>query len=140
MEISLVRNLLYTLFLLVLISCREEIIEPGNFAGNINEPVQVNIRNSYTLVMNAKKFTMNLSVPASFSSTESRISYTVLDVESGYVDIRVKDFYNVERYSFFIATELTFYTDIMDGFVPKTINIRTESFSGKIRIQLTNAN
>ncbi|HLG32244.1 MAG TPA: hypothetical protein VI362_04335 [Ignavibacteriaceae bacterium] len=132
-------NKVPVLFLLILLifSCREEIVEPGNFAGNINEPIQINDQNSFTFLINARQFSMNLTVPATFNSSTSRISITLNDHESGTVFISIRDSANRERYTHSLAEDVSFYTDVMDGFVPDIIKIRTESFSGKLRIQLT---
>jgi len=80
---------------------------------------------------------MNLTVPATFNSSTSRISITLNDHESGTVFISIRDSANRERYTHSLAEDVSFYTDVMDGFVPDIIKIRTESFSGKLRIQLT---
>jgi len=122
---------------LIIFSCRDEIVEPGNFAGNINEPIQINDRNSFTFLINARQFSMNLSAPATFNSSASKISITLNGHESGTVFISIRDAANRERYTHSLAQDVSFYTDIMDGFVPDIIHIRTESFSGKLRIQLT---
>ena len=67
--------------LILLISCREDILHPDEIAGNINEPVQVNSRNSYTLIINAKNLSINISAAASFNTTLARISVTLIDHE-----------------------------------------------------------
>ena len=124
---------------LFIFSCREEIVDPGNFAGNINEPIHVNNSNSFTFLINARQFSMNLSVPATLNSSASRISITLNDHESGTVSISIRDSENRERYNHSLAEDVSYFTDLMDGFVPDRVQIRTDSFSGKLRIQLTDA-
>lgn len=116
-------------------ACREEIIEPDNFVENVNEPVQINERNSYIFLLNAQDFSMNLSVPASFNSYRTRFNVTLIDYESGYISITVKDFDQQERFRYFVAEEVSFHSDLLDGYVLKTINISTVNFSGKIKAE-----
>ena len=116
-------------------ACREEIIEPDNFVENVNEPVQINERNSYIFLLNAQDFSMNLSVPASFNSYRTRFNVTLIDYESGYISITVKDYDQQERFRYFVAEEVSFHSDLLDGYVLKTINISTVNFSGKIKAE-----
>ena len=116
-------------------SCREEIIEPDNFVENVNEPVQINERNSYIFLLNAQDFSMNLSVLASFNSFRTRFNVTLIDYESGYISIAVKDYDQQERFRYFVAEDVSFHSDLLDGYVLKTININTVNFSGKIKVE-----
>ena len=120
---------------LITLSCREEVIEPDNFVENVNEPVQINERDAYTFLLNAQDFSMNLSVPAYFSSIRTRFNVTLIDYESGYISISVEDYDERERFRYFVAEDVSYHSDLLDGYVLKTINIRTERFSGKIRIE-----
>ncbi len=127
-----------TLLFIILIlsfSCREEIIEPDNIVGNINEPVQITERNSYALLLNARNLTMNLSVPLYFSSARTRFNVRLIDYDSGYTNISVQDISQIERFSYYIAEEVSYHTELLDGYVPTTININTDNFSGKIKIE-----
>lgn len=116
------------------LSCREGVIEPGNFVGNINDPVQVNNKNSYTFIVNAKTFSMDLLVPASFNSSTSRISVTIADYESGSVNVSIRDEQQTERFKYFVNEDVALYTHLLDGYIPETINITTENFTGKLKI------
>lgn len=128
--------ILLLLTVILIFSCREGVIEPENFVGNVNEPIQINQRNSYTFLVNAEFFSMELSVPATFSSSTARITITLIDHESGYVNLALKDSDERERYRHFIADDVDLFTDLLDGFVLKTINIRARDFSGKLKIEL----
>ena len=130
------KKLTFLLIVLIFFSaCREEIIEPDNFVENVNEPVQINERNSYIFLLNAQDFSMNLSVPASFNSFRTRFNVTLIDYESGYISITVKDYDQQERFRYFVAEEVSFHSDLLDGYVLKTINISTVNFSGKIKAE-----
>lgn len=123
------------LIFLFSISCREEIIEPDNLVGNINEPVQIRDRNAYTFLLDAQNLTMNLSVTLYFSSARTRFNVTLVDYESGHTNISVQDISDIERFRYYIAEEVSYHTELLDGYVPTTININTENFSGKIKIE-----
>lgn len=125
------------LFLVIILSfsCREEIIEPDNLVGNINEPVQIRDRNAYTFLLDAQNLTMSLSVTLYFSSARTRFNLRLVDYESGYTNISAQDISNIERFRYYIAQEVSYHTELLDGYVPTTININTENFSGKIKIE-----
>ena len=127
--------LLLSASLLIFVSCREEVIEPDNFVENVNEPVQINERNSYIFLLNAQDFSMNLSVPAYFNSIRTRFNVTLLDYRSGYISIAVEDFEEHERFRYFGAEDVSYHSDLLDGYILKTINIRAVTFSGKIKIE-----
>ena len=124
-----------SIILLSLISCREEIIQPDNFVGNINEHVQLNDRNSFTFLLNANNFTMNLSVVTYFSSSRTRFNITLVDYESGYTNVSVKDFNSTERFRYFVAEDISYHSEVLDGYIPNLVIIRTQNFSGKIKIE-----
>ena len=125
------------LFLLIIfsVSCREEIIEPDNLVGNINEPVQLRERNSYSFLVNANKLSMSLSVPLYFSAARTRFNISLIDYESGYTSISVQDMSKIERFRYLIAEEVPYHSELLDGYVPSNIVISAENFTGKIRIE-----
>ncbi len=133
-------RLAFISFLLILvISCREDIIHPDELAGNVNDPVQLKSSNSYTFIINAKDLSMNISSHTSFNTTLARISVTIIDHESGYVNISVKDFNDIERFRYFVDDDISLFTEVIDGYSPNSIDIRMQALSGKLRIQLSRA-
>ena len=78
---------------------------------------------------------MNLSVPAYFNSYRARFNVTLIDYETGYISIAVEDMESRERFRYFLAEDVSYHSDLLDGYVLKTIKIRTENFSGKIKIE-----
>jgi hypothetical protein len=134
-EIDLQKISLLLIILIIALSCREEIIEPDNFVENVNEPVQINERNSYIFLLNGRGLSMNLSVPAYFNSYRARFNVTLIDYETGYISVAVEDNDNRERFRYFIAENVSYHSDLLDGYMLKTIKIRTENFSGKIKIE-----
>lgn len=126
---------LVIIIILISFACREEIIEPDNLVGKINEPVQVKDRNSYTCLLNAKNLTMNLSTLTYFSSARTRFNIRLIDYETGYTNISVQDLSNLERFRYFVAEDISYHTELLEGYVPSTINIITDNFTGKIIVE-----
>lgn len=130
------KKLLWLLVILFIsVSCREEVIEPDNFVENVNEPVQINERNSYIFLLNARGLSMNLSISASFNSFRTRFNVTLIDYETGYISVVVEDNDNRQRFSYFLAEDVSYHSDLLEGYMLKTLMIRTENFSGKIKIE-----
>ena len=126
---------LFLISLLFVVSCREEIIPPDNFVERVNDPVQVREFNSYIFILNAENFSMNLNVPSLFTSLKTRFSIKLIDYKSGYATISAQDYNSIERFRYFIADEVTYHSELLDGYVPKNVKIRTENFSGKVKIE-----
>jgi hypothetical protein len=78
---------------------------------------------------------MNMQVSLYFNSSRTRFNIKLIDYESGYTNVVVQDYNNVERFRYFIAKEVFYHTELLDGYVPTTINIRTNDFTGKIQIE-----
>lgn len=78
---------------------------------------------------------MNLSVPLYFSSSRTRFNIRLVGYETGYTSIAVQDYNMVERFSYFVAEDVSYHTEVLDGYVPSTINIMTDNFTGKIQIE-----
>ncbi|MBT8392510.1 MAG: hypothetical protein KJO48_12150, partial [Ignavibacteria bacterium] len=91
---------------------------------------------SYTFLLNANSFSMDLTVFPFINSSRSRISVTLIDYQAGYAKLTIQDYDNRERYTYFAAEDISLYTDIIDGYIPESVIIRTEDFSGKIKIEL----
>ena len=125
-----------SLLLVFAISCREDVIEPNIFVENVNDPVQLNEINSYTFLLNADSFSMDLTVFPNINSSRSRINYTIVDYQTGYAKVSIKDYDKRERYSYLATEDISYHTDIIDGYIPETVSIKTSNFSGKIKIEL----
>jgi hypothetical protein len=123
--------------LLLFISCREDIIAPDNFATNVNEPIFINELNSYSFVINAQNISIDAVYNTNFSANTSRISITIVDYASGYVDVRIIDKQSNNRFNYFGNDEEDFFTQSLNGYVPAFLGIKAVDFSGKLKIQLS---
>ena len=125
------------IFILLTVTCRENIIEPDTFVGTINEPVQINQRNSYTFIIHAQNISVNVTNNTFLASFTSRISISIADYTSGYVNIRVIDREDNSRFTYFGNEDENFFTESLIGFVPSRIALRAVDFSGKLKIEVT---
>ena len=122
--------------ILLSISCREDIIEPDNFATNVNEPILINETNSYSFVINAQNISIDVVNNTNFNANTSRVSITIVDYSSGYVSVRIIDKQTNSRFTYFGNDEEDFFTESINGYVPASVGIRTVDFSGKLKIEL----
>jgi len=82
---------------------------------------------------------MNISALASFNTTLARISVTLVDYESGYVSVTVKDLDEIERFRYFANEDVSLFTEVINGYLPNSIDIRMQELSGKLKVQLSRA-
>lgn len=130
------RFTLLIILLLLIIACREDIIEPDTFVGAINEPVQINERNSYKFAIHAQNISVNVTNNTVLSSLSSRISISIADYSSGYVSIRVIDPEDNSRFIYFGNEDESFFTESLGGYIPASVGIRAVDFSGKLKIEI----
>jgi len=122
---------------LVTAGCREEIVPPDNPATNINEPVQMRYRNSYTFLINAEKISFDLVDYPDLRTSTTSLYFTLSDYKSGTVSISILNKDDGLIFSEQYADNLPgFYYEIK-GNLPAKIKIRCSDFSGKLKVQLT---
>ncbi|MEJ2493384.1 MAG: hypothetical protein P8Y79_03555 [Ignavibacteriaceae bacterium] len=131
--------ILFGSIIFLCVSCREDIVLPDEFVGNVNEPLEQSNFNSYTFLIDAKKINVNYKKQADFSSFYTQISITITDYSSGTVRFKIKDNQSVNRFSYFGNTNEYNYKESLSGFVPYQIEIEAVDFSGKLKIQLNTA-
>ena len=64
-----------------------------------------------------------------------KFNIKLIDYGSGYATVSVQDNTSRERFRYFASDEVTFDTELLDGYVPGSFQIRTTNFSGKLRIE-----
>lgn len=129
--------LLATAILIMSTSCREGIIEPQEFATNINEPVQSKVWNSYTFLLNAQDLSVEVFNYPQISSFTTRISITILDHSSGYIRINVFDVNSDSQFEYFGNENENLFSEALNGFIPRRIGFKTYNFTGKVKVQLS---
>lgn len=123
--------------LMILTGCREEILEPYNPAGNVNQPYQEKKLNYFNLVMTASNLTYEFDSDLNFNSSDSRILVSVIDRQSGTVTINVLNDNRNLIYIASIETEVPNLIDRIQGNIPNKVKVIFKNFSGKVRIQLS---
>ncbi len=132
------RILLSIIFILILlllnISCRVDIIEPNNPAGNKNIPVKEGKENYFNLAINADRLSTEMNFDANFSSENNSVSLKVNDRQSGTCTLRVISSENKTLYSAIIEiNDLDIRQRINQG-IPSKIRLICDNFTGKIKI------
>lgn len=129
--------LLLSCIMVFISSCREEVISPGNPAGNINEPVLESYIDYYTFKINASNSTLSLTDFTYFNAATNYFSFTLLDHSSGNVDVAIWGKTNQKIYDTRFSRDFSKTTIIIEGNVPELINIRLTDFTGKLNLQLS---
>jgi hypothetical protein len=123
--------------LLLFSSCREEIVPPGNPAGNVNSPVREIFSNSYSFIINADDITYNLYDNVKFDNNRAQVYISVIDHTSGYVDITLmgksKNIIFKTRAESDIQGE---YSRISTE-IPESVNLTFNGFTGKLKLTVT---
>jgi hypothetical protein len=128
---------IYLISIFIFTSCREDIIVPGNFAGNINEPIQENELNHYTFLINAQNLSSNFSANTNFNYSITKILITITDIEKGSVNIGIEDEIGTSLYNSFIQSNVQSQYRKISGAIPDKIYISFYNFTGKIRLSLS---
>ncbi len=124
-------------FSILFISCREEVISPGNPAGNINEPYASRTKFSYSFTINADNITQTVIDNTYLNTARARIFASVSDYSSGNVEIILKNQSNHLIYSTTIESNTTGRFNEFEGYQPDIITIKFVDFTGKFRVTLT---
>lgn len=128
--------IIYLIFIFIFTSCREDIIEPGNFAGNVNEPIQESKLNYYNFLISAENLSSRFSAKTNFYYSTTKILFTITDIENGSVYIGVNDENGATLYNSFIQSDVQNRYGKISGAIPDRINISFNNFTGKIRLSL----
>ena len=126
----------FVAFVLLSISCREDILPPDNYATIVNEPILVNESNSFSFILNAQNISIDVVNTTRFSASTSRVSITIVDYSSGYVSVRIIDKQTNSRFSYFGNDDENLFTESLRGYVPASVGIKAVDFSGKLKIEL----
>lgn len=118
-------------------SCREEIISPNNNSGNVNEPYKSSKRNSYTFVLNAENISQSVIDYPDISYSSSRVFISVADHASGSVEIIVLTNSRDILYRSVVNEDNEGLYGTVQGIRPAIIEINLNNFTGKLRFQLT---
>lgn len=123
--------------MMIFISCREEIIQPDNISGNINQPTQIKEFNSYTFIINADNANFTLTEPTSFTFDIVNLLITNLDYDKGVVKLNILNDNGDSYFEYFVDEEIASRIISVQGFIPSSIEIQLIDFTGKLKVQLS---
>jgi hypothetical protein len=125
------------LLLLVLIpSCREEIIAPGNAAGNVNQPVRLQSGSTYTFIINAENLSTSFRDYPGVNSTHAQLILTLEDYSKGQATFYIFDYSNRLLYNKVIKDNFKTISASLSGRTPDIISVNFSNFTGKLKIQV----
>ena len=124
------------LFILLLSSCREDVIAPGNPAGNINEPVRIKEKFSYSFYINAYNISTSVSDVSGISSTHSTVSVSLDDYTQGTASFNIYDNSNNLVYRKVFAENGIQISESLEGSTPDLVWINFNHFTGKLQIKV----
>lgn len=128
------KRLFIIIFALLLVnSCREEIIPPDNPSGNVNQPFIETFLNSYSFTLNAGEITYNIYEFIRFDQDKAQVFMSVLDHTSGYVEVYL--YSKTKRVLFYQKgdTDIEGESIKIDGHIPETLIMNFFNFTGKLR-------
>lgn len=129
--------LICLIVILIITSCREEIIEPGNFAGNVNKPIVENNDNYFSIILNANDLSTSYRSNTKFSFINNRTLLTISDLSNGSVRIIVKDKNGSSLYFSSNQTEVINDSEQISGSIPESVEFTFSNFSGKLKFSLS---
>lgn len=122
---------------LLLMGCREEVVNPDNIAGNVNEPVRSNFSNYYSFAINADKVTATTSDFTYFTDNQARLSFTLLSHTSGSAEVIIFSKNNQVIYNLVIESSSEGSTFQIPNAQPYSIQLKLTNFSGKLKLTLS---
>jgi len=126
-----------SIIILCTISCREEIIEPGNAAGNLNSPVIDNSNNYFSLIINASNLSTSYQSITKFSFVDNKTLLTISEISGGSVKITVKNKEGAPIYYSLNQTEIENSMKKISGSVPESVEFSFFNFTGKLKFSLS---
>lgn len=134
---KIILNTAVLFHLLLLNSCREEIIQPDNISGNINQPTRITEFNLYTFIINAYHANFTLTEATSFAFDKVNLIMTNIDYGNGVVKLNILNDESISYFEYFINEELDSRIVSVEGFIPSSIKIQLTDFTGKLKVQLS---
>lgn len=125
------------LYVVLVSGCREDIIVPGNTAGNINEPIQENKLNYYSVTINSKDLSTRFSSKTYFDYSTNKTLLSISDISNGTVTIIIKDKSGSAFYLSTVHTDVSNQFKKLTGSIPESIEISFNNFTGKMRFSLS---
>lgn len=129
--------ILISLSLLFANSCRVEVIEPNNPAGNTNIPLKTDKENYFDVVINANSLTTDMTFDMNFNSETNNISLGFNDVTTGRCSLSVIGNNGRVLYNITIQTGNINIIQRINRGIPSKVRLVFDNFTAKIRIMIS---
>jgi hypothetical protein len=133
--------LLSIIFILILLllnnSCRVDIIEPNNPAGNKNLPLKNDRENYFNVLINADALTTNMEFDTYFNSETNSLSLIISDRTSGNCTLRILSIDNKFLYTGTFEVISVNFTQRISRGIPAKVKLICDNFTAKVKITIT---
>jgi hypothetical protein len=124
------------LILLSLSSCREDIINPQNTGGNVNEPVLESTNSSYLFALNGENISYTVVIPTNISSVNNNLYFTLYGYNSGGVFISLYNSSGEDIFDYSLNNnEDGYFVTIFSQDIDK-IKFSFTNFTGKFKFEI----
>jgi hypothetical protein len=112
-------------------------LTPGNDAGNVNDPIQDNKTNYYSLIIFAEDLTTDITAITNFNLNTTKTLLTITDFEGGSVLFTIRDKKGISLYRFSAESEVKNELRKMTNGIPDKVELNFQNFSGKLKFSLS---
>ncbi|GIK20857.1 MAG: hypothetical protein OZ915_02510 [Ignavibacteriales bacterium] len=110
---------------------------PGNDAGNVNDPIQDNKTNYYSLIIFAENLTTDISAITNFNLNTTKTLLTITDFDGGSILFTIRDKYGITLYNFSAESEVKNEFRKMTNGIPGKVELKFKNFSGRLKFSLS---
>lgn len=117
--------------------CREEIINPENTGGNVNEPVFSTSPDIYSFSVNAQNITENISNLSDLNTVYNQLYISVTDYQGGVVDVRVITNKGEVIYQNRLNQNKNGLYTRISGAVPTRVEMDFSNFTARLKFEIS---
>ena len=124
------------LALMILAGCREEVADPDNLIGNVNEPVILNGFSYYSFLINANNITQYVVEETQLSEPLSRLDVSLTEYKAGYVEIFVTGSRSASLYAKKFNDNYLSEDTVLNKGAPVYLKMYFYKFSGNLKVDI----
>jgi hypothetical protein len=128
------------IFLLLLSSCREDVINPQNTGGNINEPIAESTGSAYIFSINGENISYSVVYSPNLNTANNNVYLTLTDHASGGIFVTVYDPSGEAIFSYGLNSNVDNNTFSIFSREVDKIKFSFENFTGKFRFEIAPTN
>ena len=131
---------LAVLILFSLSSCREDIINPHNSGGNINEPVAISTSSSYIFSINGENISYSVVYSTNLYSVDNNLYLNLIDYSSGIIFVTVYDPQGLAIFNYSLNSDVDNNTFSIKAQEIDKVRFSFSGFTGKFRFEIAPTN